>query len=246
MPLHHREALLAAGRFSGADVLELESRVSVRRVVVAEDRVVSLDGQTRYMARHQDDRVPRMTRRIGIGACQHERDLAVLLHAARGPGFAPVEHVFVAHTAGLELELGRIRTWHIGLGNADRGADAALQETRQIVLADRRRGELLDELGVPDRAGVAVESLGADRRRAHHLGDGRVIEQRQPMTADLPVEGEDPQSLRLGPGAELAKHWLPGPAVGRSPVLFVVGRLGRIHLRCMKRRTLRRLLASSL
>ena len=193
--LHHGETFsLASEQVPGgnADVLEAQAGVPVRRVVIAKYRVVALDREPRGMARHQDDRMTCVARRVRGRSRQHERDLAVLLHAAGGPGLASVQHVFPTLASRLELQLGGIRARHVRLGDADRGANAALEQPGQVLGADLGGGELLDELRVPDRPGVAVECLRADRRSAHHFCERRVVEKRQAVPAQFTVEREDP------------------------------------------------------
>ena len=102
----------------------------------------------------------RVACRLRIGSREHEGDPAVLLHAAGGPGLASVQDVLFTFASCLEFQFRGIRARHVRLGDAYRGADAAFEESRQVLLAHDGCRELLDELRIPDRPGIVFDGGG--------------------------------------------------------------------------------------
>ena len=89
-----------------AHVLEEHLHVAVRRVVVAEHRQRPHDRDARRVGRHQDHRLLRVARRVGVGLAHEDVDLQRGSPAPRGPPLAAVDDVVVA----LALDA-RLRCW---------------------------------------------------------------------------------------------------------------------------------------
>ena len=82
--------------------------MAVRRVVVAEDGEHFLDRDALAVERHQDLRLLLVLRSLRVGLAHQDCDLAARVADARGPPFAPVDHVVIAVALDPGLDVGGI------------------------------------------------------------------------------------------------------------------------------------------
>src|ERR1019366_7526900 len=83
-------------RNRNAHILERDLHVTVRRVVVAEDRQVAQYLHTRRIARHEHHRLLSVPRTVRIGLAHENEYLAARIAGARRPPLATVNDVLIA------------------------------------------------------------------------------------------------------------------------------------------------------
>src|SRR5207248_2781564 len=74
-------------------ILELDLGVAVRRVVVAEHRKRTNDGDPRGVARYQDHRLLLVAGCVRVGLAHQNEYLAARIHRPRGPPFPRVDNI---------------------------------------------------------------------------------------------------------------------------------------------------------
>ena len=198
-----------------------------RLVVVAHRREHPLDRDAGGIARHQHH---------GVAACRSASGSdspmkTMILHSGLP---IPVEnHLRPLMTTsspsidGGRGHVGRVRGGDVGFGHAERAADPRVEHRLQPLALLVRRPVAQQHLHVAGVGGVAVEHERRERRAAHHLGHGCVVDVGQPLAAIGPeVRGipagvllgqeQVPQSLGAGLGLQLLDHRRRRPRVAAA------------------------------
>ncbi len=183
----------------------------MRCVVVAEDRELALHGDPRRLHRHEDHRLLAVARRAGIRLAHEDQDLAARVTGAAGPPLAAVDQVMipVAHDPGLDV--GRVARGNRGFGHRKAGADSAVEQRFEPVLALLRGPVASQHLHVARVGRRTIERFRTQQRAPHDFAQRRIFEIRE-TGAVLGVRQEQiPQFC----GARLALELLDD--LGREP-----------------------------
>ena len=197
-PLRDLEAAPAAkdhGVLGQPDVAKADVHVAVRRVVVAIDLHRSQDLDALRRGGHEQHRMTRMRRGVGIGQRHGDIERAARIAGPGRPPFLAVEHPFLAFEPRVHGDVGRIRRGDAGLGHEIGGTRAPLEEIRQPPRLLLGRAEALDHLHVAGVGSGAIEDLRGERRPAHLLGEIGVFDGGEAKALVGAGEPEVPQAL---------------------------------------------------
>src|ERR1700678_3222392 len=106
---------------------EIDLRMAVGRMIVAEHGQLAQPLDARRVHRHEDHRLLAVKRRSRVGLAHEYQDFAAWISGAGRPPLAAVDHVViaVAHDGGLDIR--GIARRHVGLGHGEGRADPPLE-----------------------------------------------------------------------------------------------------------------------
>jgi hypothetical protein len=150
--------------------------VTVRRVVVSIHLEHPVDGETRRISRHQDDRLLLVgVVVVGVGVAHDDVDLAPRVTRAAGPPLLTVEKVAVAIPLDVELDVGGVRRGNIGFRHQEARPDLALHQRPEPLLLLRGVAVLGQNLHVARVRSGAVACLRGRARPSQPLRHQTVL-----------------------------------------------------------------------
>ena len=168
------------------------------RVVETEYGQVTLNGDPRGVRVHQYHRLLLVTRRIRVGLAHEYDDVAAFVVQARTPPLAAVDHIFVAIPLYPALDIGGVGRRDRGLGHAEYRPRLAVEERKQPPVLVFLRAEVRDHFHVSGIRRRTIESLRADMRAPHHLGERCIFEVAESGTIFRVPHEQIPQPGPLG------------------------------------------------
>ncbi len=193
-----------------AHVDEVDLRVAMGRVIVAEHVELAQPHHAGRGYGHQDHRLLAVQRRARIGLAHENQDFAARITRAGGPPLAAVDHVVIAVAHDGRLDIRGIARRDVGLGHGEGRADSPVEQGLEPALLLLGGGVAGQHFHVARVGGRAIEGLGCEMRASHDLAQRRVLEVGE-TGAVLGVRQEEiPQILRPCLALQVLHH-LGGP-----------------------------------
>ena len=216
-----------------ARVDEIDLRVAVRRMIVAEHGQLPQPLHSRGAHGHENHRLLAVVRGARIGLAHEDQDLAARVARAGSPPLAAVDHVViaVAHDGGLNIR--GIAGGDIRLGHRKGGADAPLEQRLEPARLLRRRRIARQHLHVAGIRRRTIEGFRRQMRTSHDFAQGSVLQIREPGAMLGMRQEQVPQIFRPRLVLQFLhdRRGLPGIAGAAVLVhLFVEARLGRVDM----------------
>ena len=216
-----------------AHVDEIDLRMAMRRVIVAEHMQLTQPPHAGRVHGHENHGLLAVQPRFGVGLAHEYQDLAARIAGAGSPPFAAVDHVVstVAHDRGLDVR--GIARCDVGLGHRKGRANAALQQRHQptlLLLRRRIAGQYFHVAGIGRRA---IERLRREMRTPHDLAQRRVLQIGEAGAVLGMRQKKIPQILRPGFALQFLHDCQGLPGIAAAPVLLhllVEARLRRIDV----------------
>src|ERR1700733_15158447 len=133
---------------------------------------------------------------IRIAATHEDRDPAARVSSAGRPPLAPIDDIGIAVPDDGRPNVRRVRARHLGLGHGEAAPNPAIEQRLEPRALLFRSAVSLEDFHVARVGRRAIEYLGCQRRAAHHLAEGGVLQIREPRASRGIRQEETPEFRR--------------------------------------------------